>query len=62
MFHHNGQEFDDNFGAWSDQHLAFATFLSVVDRVKGIGEDIHANHSGTLDQGPMKINFNILEF
>merc|ERR1711928_173801 len=35
MFHHNGQEFDDNFGAWSDQHLAFATFLGVVDRVKG---------------------------
>lgn len=44
MFHHDSQKFDDDFGAWAQQNLAFATFLSVVDAFQGIGQNIHSHH------------------
>ena len=61
MFHHDSQEFDDDFGAWSDQNLTFTTFLSIVDWVKSIGENIHANHFGAWELWSNTIWVNILK-
>ena len=44
MLDHNIEEFDDNLRGWSDQDLVLATLFGVVDRLEGVGEDVHANH------------------
>jgi hypothetical protein len=36
---HDAQEFDDHFGAWSDQDLTLSGFLGVVDVFQRIIED-----------------------
>lgn len=37
VLHHHSQELDDNLRAWAQQNLTFATFLSIVDALQGIG-------------------------
>lgn len=44
MFHHDCQKFDDDLGAGPDENLALAAFLSIVDALQGIGQDIHTHH------------------
>ena len=44
MFHHHSEKFDDHFRAWSNDHLTFVTFLSVVNRFERIGKDVHVHH------------------
>ena len=41
MFHHHFQKSDDNFAAWSEQNLTFATFFSIVDALERRGERVH---------------------
>ena len=40
------QELDNDLRAWSDQDLALASLLSVVDALERIVEDRSASHSG----------------
>lgn len=44
VFHHYGEEFDDNFGARPDQHLPFASLFGVVDRFESIAQYVHSYH------------------
>lgn len=44
MFHHDSQEFDNDFGTWPDKHLALSSLLGITDRFQGICQDIHAHH------------------
>lgn len=46
MLLHNLEKLDDDLGAWSDQDLALASFLGVVDTLEGIVENGSANHFG----------------
>lgn len=46
MLLHDAQELDNDLGARSDQNLALAGFLGVVDGVKGIVEYTCLDHSG----------------
>jgi hypothetical protein len=39
MLLHNGEEFDNDLGAWSDQNLTLSGFLGVVDGIQRIVED-----------------------
>lgn len=43
---HDGQELDDDLGARSDQDLALAGLLGVVDGVERIVEDGSLDHFG----------------
>ena len=45
---HDSEELDDDLGARSDQDLALAGLLGVVDAVEGIVEDGGADHGGGL--------------
>lgn len=51
MLDHNIKEFDDHFRGWSDEDLAFAALLGIVDRLEGVGEDVHAHHGCFLGVG-----------
>lgn len=44
VLHHHGQEADDHFGARPDEHLAFPTFLCIVDAFESIGQNVHPHH------------------
>lgn len=44
MFHHDGEELDDDFGVGADQNLSLASLFSVVDTFKGIGQYAHSHH------------------
>lgn len=43
---HDLEELDNDLGARSDQDLALASLLGVVDRVEGIVENRSADHFG----------------
>jgi hypothetical protein len=45
---HDLEELDDDLGAGSDQDLALAGLLGVVDAVEGIVEDGSADHLGSV--------------
>ena len=47
---HDRQELDDDLGARSDQDLALAGLLGVVDAVERIVEDRSANHLGVVSR------------
>lgn len=53
VFHHLLQEFDDNFRAWADQDLTFATLLSVEDASKAVVEHRNAHHPGGRNKQPV---------
>ena len=44
VFHHNSQELDDDFRRRSDEHLALASLLCVVDHLQGIVQYVHSHH------------------
>jgi len=44
VLHHHGEELDDHLGAGTQQHLALATLLRVVDALQGIGQYVHTHH------------------
>lgn len=44
VLHHNTKELDDDFGCWANDDLTFATLFGIVDRLEGIGQNVHANH------------------
>lgn len=44
VLHHDGQELDDHLGAGTQQHLALATLLGIVDALQGIGQYVHSHH------------------
>ena len=46
MLLHNAQEFDNDFGAGSDEDLAFPSLLSVVDGIERIVKDTRFHHFG----------------
>ena len=46
MLLHTMQEFDNDFGAGPDKHLALARFFRVVDGIQRIVEDTGFNHVG----------------
>lgn len=48
---HQGEELDDNFGRRTDQDLALATLLSVVDVVEAVVQDGDTDHCDTLRNG-----------
>lgn len=43
---HDREEFDNDLGAGSDQDLALAGLLSVVDGIERIVQDTGADHGG----------------
>lgn len=51
---HDLEELDNDLGARSDQDLALAGLLGVVDGVEGIVEDRSANHGGGIDEEILK--------
>ena len=46
MLLHTMQEFDNNFRAGPDEHLALARFLGIVDGIERIVEDTCFDHVG----------------
>ena len=46
MLLHDSEELDDDLGGRTDQDLALASLLSVVDGVEGIVEDGSLDHFG----------------
>jgi hypothetical protein len=44
VLHHNCQEANDNFRAWANDHLAFATLFRIVYALEGIRQNAHTNH------------------
>ena len=46
MLLHHLQEFDDHLRAWTNQHLALAGLLGIVDRFERIVENGCAHHCG----------------
>lgn len=44
MLHHDGEEAHYDFGAGSDENLAFPTFLGIVDAFQRICEYVHTHH------------------
>lgn len=38
VLHHDGQELDDHFRAWPEEHLTFMALLRVVEGLKGVGQ------------------------
>jgi hypothetical protein len=46
MLHHHRQKADNDFGAWPNEDLAFASLLSIVDALESICQDVHAHHDG----------------
>ena len=37
VFHHDGQESNDDFWAWADQHLPFTPLFRITDRLQSVG-------------------------
>ena len=44
VFHHDGEELDDDLGARSDQDLPLASLASVVDRLQSVVQYVHSHH------------------
>merc|ERR1719334_2112310 len=44
VLHHHRQELDDDFRVGSDENLSLAALLSIVDRLQGVSQNVHANH------------------
>lgn len=45
---HDAQELDDDLRAWSNEHLALAALLGVVDGIERIVEDTGLDHLNDL--------------
>ncbi len=62
VFHHHGQEFDDDLRAGSQQHLSLVSLLSVAEGFQGIGQRVHAYHflnlSFKVETGPFLMQNN----
>ena len=48
VFLHDPQEFNEDFGGRSKEHLLLSFSLSIDDGLEGISEDIDFNHCGEL--------------
>ena len=46
---HDGQELDDDLGAWADEDLAFARLFGVVDGIEGVVENACSDHGEGLE-------------
>merc|ERR1711911_476988 len=44
VLHHHRQKLDDDFGVGADENLSFATLLRIVNRLQGVGQNVHAHH------------------
>ena len=44
MLLHDLEESDDDLAAGPDQDLSLTTLLSIVEGLKAVGEDAHADH------------------
>lgn len=47
MFHHDCEEFDNDFRARPEKNLSFASLFSIVDGFEGITQNIHTHHGCT---------------
>lgn len=44
MLHHYSKEFNDDFTVGPEEHLPLAPFLSIVDGLQSVCQNIHADH------------------
>ncbi|KAK1338205.1 hypothetical protein QTO34_001319, partial [Cnephaeus nilssonii] len=62
MLHHHSQKQDDDFGAWPNENLAFASLFGIVDTLRSISQDIHAHHCGGTDRWRKDLMSSLLIF
>ncbi len=48
VLHHDLQEANDDLGAGSEEDLALAPLLGIVDRFKGRSQTVHQHHGGSV--------------